>query len=190
MSSPNQEPAFPLVSRDHRPELGGATAVVEVMSVRFGGGTPVVIAGPCAVESEAQTLAVAQEAKKAGADLLRGGAFKTRTSPYDFQGLGKPGLEILREARKRTGLPVVTEVLDPREVEATAEVADMLQVGTRNMHNTPLLKELGRAGRPVLLKRGWASTLTEWLCAAEYVASEGCEEIVLCERGIRIDPKG
>jgi 3-deoxy-7-phosphoheptulonate synthase len=150
----------------------------------------VVIAGPCAVESAAQTLAVADAAKAAGADMLRGGAFKTRTSPYDFQGLGKAALEILVSARESTGLPFVTEVLDPREVEATAEAADMLQVGTRNMHNTPLLKELGQSGKPVLLKRGWASTLNEWLSAAEYVAHGGNEDIVLCERGIRIDPKG
>jgi len=189
LSSPLRQPPFKIVSRDHRPDLAGGTAVVEVSGVRFGGSPPVIIAGPCAVESREQVLLAARAAKEAGADMLRGGAFKTRTSPYDFQGMGRAGLEILAEAREETGLPVVTEVLDPREVEAVADVADMLQVGTRNMHNTPLLKELAGAGKPILLKRGWASTLVEWLCAAEYASSGGNTDIVLCERGIRIDPK-
>ncbi len=189
MSSPDRKPPYHLVSRESRPELGSGTAEVAVAGVRFGGGLPVIIAGPCTVESREQTFGAAEAAQQAGADMLRGGVWKTRTSPYDFQGLGEEGLRILEEARARTGLPFVTEVLDPRHVGTAAASADMLQVGTRSMHNTPLLKEVGRAGRPVLLKRGWASTLDEWLCAAEYVASEGVLDIVLCERGIRLDPK-
>jgi len=176
------------VARSHRP--GTETLVVEVGGVRIGGGTPVVIAGPCTVESRRQVLEAARTALDEGADMLRGGVFKTRTSPYDFQGMGQKGLDLMAEARARTGLPFVTEAIDPRHVEAVAAVADMVQVGTRNMHNTALLKEIGRAGKPVLLKRGWASTLAEWLCAAEYVALAGSRAIVLCERGIRTDPTG
>ncbi|MCU0722966.1 MAG: 3-deoxy-7-phosphoheptulonate synthase [Planctomycetes bacterium] len=190
MSSPHRKPAYKLVARSRRPALGNRTLVVDVAGVKFGAGTPVVVAGPCSVESRRQTLAAARAAKDAGADMLRGGVFKTRTSPYDFQGLGEKGLDLLAEAREVTGLPFVTEAIDPRHVRAVARVADMVQVGTRNMHNTALLKEVGRAGKPVLLKRGWASTLDEWLCAAEYVALEGDGAIVLCERGIRTDPSG
>jgi 3-deoxy-7-phosphoheptulonate synthase len=149
-----------------------------------------VIAGPCAVESLEQTLAVAHAVKAAGAEMLRGGAFKPRTSPHDFQGLGVEGLKILREARRQTGLPIVTEVMDPRLVETVAEYADMLQIGSRNMQNYPLLVEAGRSGKPVLLKRGMAVSLCEWLGAAEYVAKEGNLEIVLCERGIKAYPAG
>jgi 3-deoxy-7-phosphoheptulonate synthase len=161
------------------------TRVVRVGSVEFGGERPVVIAGPCAVESRAQTLEIAREVRDAGGDVLRGGAFKPRTSPYSFQGLGERGLEILAEAREATGLPVVTEVLDPRLVELVASYADILQIGARTMQNTPLLIEVGKAGKPVLLKHGWSTTLEEWLCAAEYIALQGHLEIILCERGVR-----
>jgi 3-deoxy-7-phosphoheptulonate synthase len=145
----------------------------------------VVMAGPCSVESEAQTLETAAAVRAAGADLLRGGAFKPRTSPYSFQGLGIEGLKILDKARRETGLPIVTEVLDPRDVSWVAEFADILQIGTRNMQNFSLLKEVGKTQRPVLLKRGMFSTLDEWLNCAEYILSEGNPEVILCERGIR-----
>ncbi len=145
----------------------------------------IVIAGPCSVESEEQLLNTAWAVKAAGADMLRGGAFKPRTSPYDFQGLGIQGLKILEKAKQETGLPIVTEVVDPRDVSWVAEFADVLQIGTRNMQNFSLLKEVGRAGRPVLLKRGMHSTLVEWLNCAEYILSEGNPDVILCERGIR-----
>ncbi|MCP4604674.1 MAG: 3-deoxy-7-phosphoheptulonate synthase [Proteobacteria bacterium] len=145
----------------------------------------VVIAGPCSVESEEQTLETARAVKAAGADMLRGGAFKPRTSPYSFQGLGLQGLRILEKARQETGLPVVTEVLDPRDVSWVAEYADILQIGARNMQNFSLLKEVGKCGQPVLLKRGMYSTLEEWLNCAEYILSEGNPNVILCERGIR-----
>jgi len=161
------------------------THEVVVRDVRIGTAGCVLIAGPCAVESLEQTLDVARAVRGAGGHLLRGGAYKPRTNPHDFQGLGLAGLEILAEARRQTGLGVVTEVLDPRLVEQVAAHADMLQVGSRSMQNFPLLKEVGRSGRPVLLKRGWSATLEEWLCAAEYIALEGNRDIVLCERGVR-----
>ncbi len=145
----------------------------------------VVIAGPCSVESEAQILNTARAVRAAGADMLRGGAFKPRTSPYAFQGLGIQGLKILEKAKKETGLPIVTEVVDPRDVSWVAEFADVLQIGTRNMQNFSLLKEVGNSGRPVLLKRGMYSTLEEWLNCAEYILSEGNPDVILCERGIR-----
>jgi 3-deoxy-7-phosphoheptulonate synthase len=145
----------------------------------------VVIAGPCSVESETQILDTARAVKAAGADMLRGGAFKPRTSPYAFQGLGIEGLKILEKAKKETGLPIVTEVVDPRDVSWVAEFADVLQIGTRNMQNFSLLKEVGKSGRPVLLKRGMYSTLEEWLNCAEYILSEGNPDVILCERGIR-----
>ncbi|HHW13799.1 MAG TPA: 3-deoxy-7-phosphoheptulonate synthase, partial [Firmicutes bacterium] len=160
-------------------------SVVQVGDVRFGAEKVVVIAGPCAVEGEAQFLEAAEAVKAAGATMLRGGAFKPRTSPYAFQGLGEEGLKILAEARRRTGLPVVSEVLDPHEVELVASYVDMLQVGARNMQNFSLLREIGKAKRPVLLKRGIAATVEEWLLAAEYVLREGNWSVVLCERGIR-----
>ncbi len=176
----------PLVSRHTNPRYGETrTRIVQVGRVSFGGARPVVIAGPCAVESREQTLEVARAVKEAGADMMRGGAYKPRTSPHDFQGLGLEGLKILREASQETGLPVVTEVMDVRLVEQVAEYADMLQVGSRNMQNYPLLVEVGRAGKPVLLKRGMAACLCEWLGAAEYIANEGNLDIVLCERGIK-----
>ncbi len=158
--------------------------VVNVAGVEIGRDF-VVIAGPCSVESEEQTLETARAVKAAGADMMRGGAFKPRTSPYSFQGLGIAGLKILEKAKKETGLPIVTEVIDPRDVTWVAEFADVLQIGTRNMQNYSLLKEVGRAGRPVLLKRGMYSTLEEWLNCAEYILSEGNPDVILCERGIR-----
>ena len=161
------------------------TTIVRVGRAAFGGPDPVVIAGPCAVESEAQTLAAARAARDCGADMLRGGAYKPRTSPYDFQGLGEDGLKILAAARDETGLPVVTEVLDVRLVDQVARYADMLQVGSRSMQNFPLLVEVGRSGKPVLLKRAMAASLHEWLCAAEYIAAAGNLRIVFCERGVR-----
>ena len=145
----------------------------------------VVIAGPCSVESEEQTIKTAQKVKAAGANMLRGGAFKPRTSPYDFQGLGLQGLKILEKAKKETGLPVVTEVTDPRDVSWVSEYADVLQVGTRNMQNFTLLKEVGKVNKPVLLKRGMYSTLKEWLNCAEYILAAGNPDVILCERGIR-----
>ena len=181
----------PLISRRVQNSMGSAkTRNVIVGNVRFGGIRPVVIAGPCAVESMEQTLAVARAVKDAGAEMLRGGAFKPRTSPHDFQGLGIEGLRILREVRRETGLPIVTEVMDPRLVATVAEYADMLQIGSRNMQNYPLLIEAGKSGKPVLLKRGMAASLCEWLGAAEYIAKEGNLEIVLCERGIKAYPAG
>ena len=144
-----------------------------------------VIAGPCSVESEEQTIETARHVKEAGGNMLRGGAFKPRTSPYSFQGLGIKGLQILEKAGKETGLPVVTEVLDPRDVSWVCEYVDVLQVGTRNMQNFSLLKEVGKVNKPVLLKRGMFSTLKEWLSCAEYVLAEGNPNVILCERGIR-----
>ncbi|MCG6909310.1 MAG: 3-deoxy-7-phosphoheptulonate synthase [Deltaproteobacteria bacterium] len=159
-------------------------SVVNAGGVEVGKGL-VVIAGPCSVESEKQTIETARAVKAAGADMMRGGAFKPRTSPYAFQGLGLNGLKILEKAREETGLPIVTEVIDPRDVSWVAEFADVLQIGTRNMQNYALLKEVGKAGRPVLLKRGMYSTLEEWLNCAEYILSEGNPDVILCERGIR-----
>lgn len=144
-----------------------------------------VIAGPCAVENEKQTIETAKAVKKAGANLLRGGAFKPRTSPYAFQGLGLKGLKILEKAKQETGLPIVTEVIDSRDVSWISEYADVLQIGARNMQNFSLLKEVGKADKPVLLKRGMYSTLKEWLSCAEYILSEGNQNVILCERGIR-----
>jgi 3-deoxy-7-phosphoheptulonate synthase len=176
---------FKLVSLDNHP--GRSTVVVggSDRGVPIGPGTFTLIAGPCAVESAQQTFQAAEMAQAAGATLLRGGAFKPRTSPYDFQGLGEQGLQILAEVRGSTGLPVVTEVLDAHDVPLVAQYADMLQVGTRNMHNYALLQAVGRAHLPVLLKRGMQATVEEWLTAAEYVALRGNLDIVLCERGIR-----
>jgi len=142
-------------------------------------------AGPCAVESERQTIITAQRVREAGANMLRGGAFKPRTSPYSFQGLGIKGLQILAKAREETGLPVVTEVVDPRDAGWVSEYADVIQIGARNMQNFSLLKEAGKIGKPVLLKRGMHSTLDEWLNCAEYILAEGNPNVILCERGIR-----
>ena len=162
--------------------------IVQVGQARFGEGF-VIIAGPCAVESEEQILETARAVKAAGADMLRGGAFKPRTSPYAFQGLGLKGLQLLEKAREETGLPVVTEVTDPRDVSWVSECVDMIQIGARNMQNFALLKEVGKAGKPVLLKRGMYSTIEEWLNCAEYILNEGNPNVVLCERGIRTHEK-
>lgn len=181
----------PTISRRNHPEFDDPSGfVVQVDTVRFGSGAPVIIAGPCAVESERQMMEVALAVKSAGADMLRGGAYKPRTSPHDFQGLGLDGLKILRAASDLTGLPVVTEVIDVRLVERVCQYADMLQIGSRSMQNYPLLVEVGRSGKPVLLKRGMAASLCEWLGAAEYIANEGNLNIVLCERGIKTPTSG
>lgn len=172
---------YKLVSREHHP----TSTTVQVRGVPIGPDTFTLIAGPCAVETPEQTLAAARLAQSAGATLLRGGAYKPRTSPYAFQGLGEKGLRILAEVREETGLPVVTEVVDAADVPLVAQWADMLQVGTRNMQNFALLQAVGSAGKPVMLKRGMTATYEEWLMAAEYVAQRGNLDIVLCERGIR-----
>ncbi|MFI6907526.1 3-deoxy-7-phosphoheptulonate synthase [Nonomuraea sp. NPDC050394] len=172
---------YKLVSRENHPER----STVHVGGVAIGPDTVTLIAGPCAVETPQQTLDAALMAKKAGATLLRGGAYKPRTSPYAFQGLGEAGLRILADVREETGLPVVTEVVDAHDVELVASYADMLQVGTRNAQNFALLQAVGAAGRPVMLKRGMNATIEEWLMAAEYIAQRGNLDIVLCERGIR-----
>jgi 3-deoxy-7-phosphoheptulonate synthase len=162
-----------------------APRVVDVCGVQIGGAEVVLIAGPCTVENEEQIMTAAREVKTAGARLLRGGAFKPRTNPYSFQGLQEEGLQLLAAAREETGLPIVTEVMTPADVKLVASYADMLQVGTRNMQNFLLLKELGAQRKPVLLKRGMSATLEEWLLAAEYILSHGNHNVVLCERGIR-----
>src|SRR6201995_4080036 len=172
---------YKLVSREHHRER----SVIRVAGVPIGPDTLAVIAGPCAVETAEQTLAAALMAGAAGASLRRGGAYKPRSSPYAFQGLGEAGLKILAEVREATGLPVVTEVVDPSDVDLVASYADMLQVGTRNMQNFPLLQAVGGVGKPVMLKRGMNATIEEWLMAAEYIAQRGNLDIVLCERGIR-----
>lgn len=164
--------------------------VVRVGNVAIGGGASVVIAGPCSVESREQMLAAAEGVKAAGATMLRGGAYKPRTSPYDFQGLGLEALLILREVSERTGLPVVSEVMSTEDIEVVSEHVDMLQVGARNMQNFALLRRLGMVRRPVLLKRNPAATVKEWLLAAEYILAGGNDQVVLCERGIRsYDPE-
>ena len=173
---------YKLVSRDFHPE----DTVVDVAGIRVGQGCrPVVVAGPCAVESEEQILRTARAVKKSGADMLRGGAFKPRTGPHTFQGLREEGLKLLAMAREETGLPIVTEVMSPDTVGLVAGYADLLQVGARNMQNFELLKELGRIRKPVLLKRGMSATIEEFLAAAEYILAEGNHQVILCERGIR-----
>jgi 3-deoxy-7-phosphoheptulonate synthase len=163
----------------------GERTVLDVAGRTIGGGSFALIAGPCTVESREQTLETARAVRDAGATLLRGGAYKPRTSPYAFQGLGRAGLRLLAEAKLETGLPVVTEVMDVRDLEQVLAVADVVQIGARNMQNYSLLTEVGRSGRPVLLKRGLSSTLEELLMAAEYVLREGNDAVMLCERGIR-----
>jgi 3-deoxy-7-phosphoheptulonate synthase len=172
---------FKLVSRQVKPQR----TVVYVGGVPIGGDAVVVIAGPCSVESREQLLSTAHAVKKAGASLLRGGAYKPRTSPYDFQGLGVEALKILREASEETGLPVVTEVMSTEDVDLICEYADMLQVGARNMQNFALLRRLATVPKPVLLKRGPSATVKEWLLAAEYLLAGGNRDVVLCERGIK-----
>jgi len=159
-------------------------SVITVGQVKIGTGFTV-IAGPCSVESEEQTILIAEKVRAAGADILRGGAFKPRTSPYSFQGLGLAGLKILEKASRITGLPVITEVIDPRDVSWVCEYADILQIGARNMQNFSLLKEVGRVDKPVMLKRGMYSTLAEWLNCVEYILNEGNMKVIPCERGIR-----
>ena len=173
--------SYKLASREFHPQ----SSVIDVAGVKIGDGTPVVMAGPCAVESKEQLFEAADIVKAAGAQFLRGGAYKPRTSPYSFQGLEDDGLKYLAEARERTGLRVVTEVTTVEAVEGVAKYADMLQVGARNMQNFGLLKKVGKCGKPVLLKRGLAATIDEWLNAAEYIMNEGNPNVVLCERGIR-----
>jgi 3-deoxy-7-phosphoheptulonate synthase len=172
---------YKLVSREHHSDR----SVISVAGVPIGPSTTTLIAGPCSVETPEQTLAAALMAREAGACLLRGGAFKPRSSPYAFQGLGEAGLKILAEVRAEVGLPIVTEVVDPASVDLVCAYADMLQVGTRNMQNFALLQAVGSAGKPVMLKRGMNATIEEWLMAAEYIAQRGNLDIVLCERGIR-----
>jgi 3-deoxy-7-phosphoheptulonate synthase len=172
---------FKLASREVRP----SDTVVEVDGVRIGGGHVAVMAGPCSVESAEQLRTVAEAVKAAGGHVLRGGAFKPRTSPYAFQGLEEEGLRLLAEARKATGLPVVTEVLEPDRVPVVAEYADVIQIGARNAQNFSLLREVGQCGKPVLLKRGMATTIKEFLLSAEYVLAGGNPNVILCERGIR-----
>lgn len=159
--------------------------IVNVNGVSVGGSGIVVIAGPCAVESREQLFETARSVRAGGANILRGGAFKPRSSPYSFQGMGEEGLKLLSEISKETGLPVVTEVMDTRQVELVASYADMLQIGSRNMQNFPLLKEAGMCRKPILLKRGMMSTVEEFLLAAEYILSQGNDQVILCERGIR-----
>jgi 3-deoxy-7-phosphoheptulonate synthase len=166
-------------------EFKSTPSIVKVGGAEFGSNRLVVIAGPCSVESEEMVMQLALLAKEAGAQILRGGAFKPRTSPYAFQGMGKEGLKLLAAAREATGLAIVTEVLKPEDVDLIADYADMLQIGARNMQNFALLKRVGEVGKPVLLKRGMASTIQEFLMAAEYILSEGNYNVVLCERGIR-----
>jgi 3-deoxy-7-phosphoheptulonate synthase len=172
---------YKLVSREFHPE----DTVIRVLDTAIGDGALTVMAGPCSVESRDQLLETVDFVAAHGATVIRGGAFKPRTSPYSFQGLGVEGLRYLAEARQRTGLPVITEVMEPSQVDIVAEYSDILQVGTRNMQNFSLLLACGRAGRPVMLKRGFGATIEEWLMAAEYIASAGNGQVVLCERGIR-----
>ena len=172
---------FKLASREFHPE----GSVFEAKGVKIGGGHLAVIAGPCAIESESILFEIAARVRDAGANILRGGAFKPRTSPYSFQGLGRDGLKILQAAGERFGMPVVTEVMDPRQVEMVERYTDILQVGARNMQNFDLLKECGRTRVPILLKRGMSATVKDLLMSAEYVLSEGNREVILCERGIR-----
>ena len=172
---------YKLVSR----QFIETNSIVQAGDLLVGGRELVIMAGPCAVESEEQLLTIARHVKAAGARVLRGGAFKPRTSPYSFQGLELEGLKMLAQARSETGLKIVTEVLNPQDVELVSSYADILQVGARNMQNFSLLRELGRNGKPVLLKRGLAATVEEWLMAAEYILAEGNDQVILCERGIR-----
>ena len=174
-------PAYKLASKTS----SNHQTIVDISGVKIGGKSLVIMAGPCAVESKEQLLKTASLVEKYDGQILRGGAFKPRTSPYSFQGLAEEGLKLLKLARLKTGLPIVTEVMDTRQVELVSAYADMLQVGSRNMSNFPLLKEVGLSGRPVLLKRGMNATIEEFVMAAEYVLANGNDQVVLCERGIR-----
>ncbi len=177
---PNDLPSN-LVDRDNTK----VDTVINVNGINIGGGDIVVIAGPCAVESRDQLLDTARQVSGYGANFLRGGAFKPRTSPYSFQGLGEEGLQYLSEARELTGLPIVTEVMDTREMEMVCDYTDIIQIGSRNMHNFPLLKEAGKCRKPILFKRGLMATIDEYLMAAEYILKGGNDQVILCERGIR-----
>lgn len=172
---------YKLVSRDFHP----ANTAITVDGVKIGSSDIIVMAGPCSVESKEQIIETAKAVKKAGAKILRGGAFKPRTSPYSFQGLGEEGLKLLKYAKKETGMPVITEVMDTRNVHLVCKYADILQIGARNMQNYDLLKEVGKCRHPVLLKRGLSATINELLLSAEYIISEGNHNVILCERGIR-----
>ncbi len=172
---------YKYVSREFKPE----STVIEVEGRKIGAERVQVIAGPCSVETEALLMDCAERVKKSGANFLRGGAFKPRTSPYSFQGLGEEGLKYLKKAKEKTGLPVVSELMDPRDTELLCEYVDIIQIGARNMQNFRLLTEVGKTGKPVLLKRGLSATIKEWLMSAEYIASQGNTNIILCERGIR-----
>lgn len=172
---------FKLVSREGKEE----NTIIDIRGVLIGGDSVAIIAGPCAVESREQLLTSAHQVKAAGGNIIRGGAFKPRTSPYSFQGLEQEGLSILREASLETGLPVVTEVIDEHSLQLSLDYVDIVQIGARNMQNFRLLKAVGQSGKPVLLKRGMSATIEEWLMAAEYIMSEGNGEVILCERGIR-----
>ncbi len=175
-----QEP-FKKANRMFHPE----NTIVDINGIKIGGNKIAIIAGPCSVESEEQIIEIAKEVKEIGANFLRGGAFKPRTSPYAFQGLKYEGLELLKKARERTGLPIVTELMSPYDIETFVENVDVIQVGARNMQNFDLLKELGKTNKPILLKRGLSATIEEWLMSAEYIMSGGNENVILCERGIR-----
>ncbi len=166
-------------------ELKKESSIIRVKDVEIGGNKLAVLAGPCAIESQEQFSYVAQKVKESGANILRGGAFKPRSSPYSFAGLEADGLKIMRRAGDETGLPICTEVLDTRDVELVGSYADIIQIGARNMQNFKLLREVGKCNKPILLKRGLANTIEEWLMAAEYIMSEGNEDVILCERGIR-----
>jgi 3-deoxy-7-phosphoheptulonate synthase len=172
---------YKLVSREYQKQ----DSVFDLAGLKIGGDTFHVVAGPCSVENRQQTIETAKIVKQAGATLFRGGAFKPRTSPYDFQGLGREGLELLKEARAQTGLPIVTEVMSPQDVEMVAEVSDILQIGARNAQNVPLLAAAAASGKIILLKRGMAALVDEWLLAAEYIFVHGNHRVILCERGIR-----
>jgi 3-deoxy-7-phosphoheptulonate synthase len=172
---------YKLASRETQPQ----DSVIDVSGVPIGGKQIVIMAGPCSVESKEQICTTARLVKDAGANMMRGGAFKPRTSPYSFQGMEEEGLELLLEAKKETGLPIVTEVMNPREVDLVARYADLLQVGARNVQNFSLLKELGKINKPILLKRGMMTTIKEFLMSAEYILAEGNRRVILCERGIR-----
>ena len=174
-----QEP-YKCANRKFHPE----DTIVNVSGVKFGGDNFQIIAGPCSVETEKQIIYIAEEVKKAGASVLRGGAFKPRTSPYSFQGLRETGIELLLKAKRETGLPIVTEIMSVKHIDLFKDV-DLVQVGARDMQNFELLKEVGKMGKPVMIKRGLANTIEEWLMSAEYVMSEGCKDVILCERGIR-----
>ncbi|TES83334.1 MAG: 3-deoxy-7-phosphoheptulonate synthase [Dehalococcoidia bacterium] len=172
---------YKLVSRETHPQ----PTTITVGDINIGAGKPVLMAGPCAVESEEQALTIARRVKQSGAEIFRGGAFKPRTSPYSFQGLGEEGLKILAKVRDETGLLIVTEAIDESSLALVDRYADIIQIGARNMHNYSLLRQAGHASKPVLLKRSFAATIEEWLMAAEYISSEGNSRVILCERGIR-----